>query len=69
MSNKPGREDNFSLISGSLSGEDETEGHAAHVKHLTDDGDKPAEWSKQTEEWDDAQGHTVISKHITDPKR
>lgn len=69
MSTKPGREDNFSLSSGSLSGEDETEGHAAHVEHLTDDGDKPAEWSKQAEESDDAQGHIVTSKHVTDPKR
>jgi len=68
MSDQSAGQHTFSLSSGSLSGEDETEGHVK-LARLAEGTDGAGAWSKGDDEADDTEGHTLISGHATDPKR
>lgn len=68
MSDQSAGQHTFSLSSGSLSGEDETEGHAK-LARPAEGADGSGAWSKGDDEADDTEGHTVISGHAKDPKR
>ena len=69
MSDQSAGQHTFSLSSGSLSGEDETEGHVK-LARMAESADGAGAWSKGDDEEDDTEGHTtLISGHATDPKR